>query len=55
MAYSNNNKITHSTPIWLPSQLRTATSALASVTGTRGAAGRYIYYTAGTLFYKYDT
>ena len=55
MAYQNNNKKIHNTPIWLPSQLRTATSALASMIGTRGAAGRYLYYTAGTLFYKYDT
>ena len=55
MAYTNNNKKIHSTPIWLPTQLRSATSALAGFAQTRDLNGRYVFYTAGGLFFKYDT
>jgi len=44
------------TPLWLPTaQFRTATSATSSMTVSKDTLGRYIYYLAGTLFYKYDT
>lgn len=55
MAYLNSNKKIHNTPIWLPTQLRVATSALAAFAAAKDSEGRYIFYTAGTLFYKYDT
>lgn len=55
MAYLNSNKKIHNTPIWLPTQLRVATSALAAFAAAKDSEGRYIFYTAGGLFYKYDT
>lgn len=56
MAYTNNNKKIWDTPIWLPTaQYRTATSATASMTTSKDTFGEYVYYLAGTLFYKYDT
>ena len=56
MAYTNNNKKVWDTPIWLPTaQFRTATSTTASMTIAKDTTGRYLYYLAGTLFYKYDT
>ena len=56
MAYTNNNKKVHDTPVWLPTgQFRTATQVLASMSTSKSTNERYIYYLAGTLFYKYDT
>lgn len=56
MAYANNNKKIHDTPVWLPAaQFRTATNALASLATSKSTNDRYIYYTSGALFYKYDT
>ena len=56
MAYTNNNKRIWDTPIWVPTaQMRTATSAIASMTASKDTLGEYIYYLSGSLFYKYDT
>jgi len=56
MAYKNNNKKIHDTPIWVPTnQFRTATNALSSMTSSKDTLSRYIYYLSGSLFYRYDT
>jgi hypothetical protein len=56
MAYSNNNKRIHDTPVWLPTaQFRSTTNALASITTAKSSNDRYIYYLQGSLFFKYDT
>jgi hypothetical protein len=56
MAYTNNNKKVHDTPVWLPTgQFRSPTGATASMTTCKSGCDRYVYYTNGTLFYRYDT
>lgn len=56
MAYTNNNKRVWDTPVWeLTNQLRQTTSALAGFSQAKETTGRYIYYIAGGLFYRYDT
>jgi ribosomal protein L19 len=56
MAYNNGSLKIHDTPLFVPTtQLRANTSALATFSRAIERGQRYIYYTVGGLFYRYDT
>lgn len=53
---TNNNKKQIDIPVWeLMNQAPTASSALATMATSEDGTNRYIYYIAGSLFYRYDT
>lgn len=55
MAYNNGSLKIHDTPLFVPTtQLRANTSALATFSQSIEKGQRYIYYTVGGLFYRYD-
>lgn len=56
MAYNNGSLKIHDTPLFIPTtQLRANTSALAAFSQANERGQRYIYYTVGGLFYRYDS
>ena len=56
MAYTNDSLKVHDTPLFIPTtQLRANTSALAAFSQANERGQRYIYYTVGGLFYRYDS
>lgn len=56
MAITNNNVKQIDLPVWeLMNQAPTASSALAAMCTSEDGTNRYIYYIAGSLFYRYDT
>lgn len=56
MAVTNNNIKQVDLPVWeLMNQAPTASSALSAMCTAEDGSSRYIYYIAGSLFYRYDT
>lgn len=56
MAYSNGSLKIHDTPLFIPTgQIRANTTALAAFSQAVERSQRYIYYTVGGLFYRYDS